>query len=63
MLFRSHPKLGKVKQFGVAIKLSDTPGSVRRAAPFPGEQTDETLKGLGLTAEAIADLRTKGVVE
>jgi crotonobetainyl-CoA:carnitine CoA-transferase CaiB-like acyl-CoA transferase len=58
-----HPKLGKVKQFGIAIKLSDTPGSVRRAAPVPGEQTDEVLKELGMTAEAIADLRQKKVIE
>ena len=58
-----HPKLGKVKQFGIAIKLSDTPGSVRTAAPLPGEQTDEVLKSLGLSAEKIADLRTTKVIE
>jgi crotonobetainyl-CoA:carnitine CoA-transferase CaiB-like acyl-CoA transferase len=58
-----HPTLGKVKQFGIAIKLSDTPGSVRTAAPIPGEQTDDTLKALGLSAEKIADLRKTGVVE
>jgi alpha-methylacyl-CoA racemase len=58
-----HPKLGKVKQFGIAIKLSDTPGSVRTAAPLPGEQTDEVLKTLGLSAEAIADLRLTNVIE
>ena len=54
---------GKVKQFGIAIKLSDTPGSVRTAAPFPGEQTDEVLKELGMTAEAIHVLRTQKVIE
>src|SRR5438105_4362334 len=53
-----HPKFGKVKQFGIAIKLSDTPGSVRHAAPTAGEQTEDVLKSLGMTAEAIADLRT-----
>ena len=58
-----HPKLGKVKQFGIAIKLSDTPGTVRTAAPLPGEQTDEVLKSLGLSAEKIADLRTTKVIE
>jgi crotonobetainyl-CoA:carnitine CoA-transferase CaiB-like acyl-CoA transferase len=58
-----HPTLGKVKQFGIAIKLSDTPGSVRRAAPIPGEQTDEVLKSLGMSAEAIADLRAQKVIE
>ena len=58
-----HPRLGKVKQFGIAIKLSDTPGAVRTAAPLPGENTDEVLKTLGLTAEKIAELRTTKVIE
>jgi alpha-methylacyl-CoA racemase len=58
-----HPKLGKVKQFGIAIKLSDTPGSVRTAAPLPGENTDEVLETLGLTAEKIAGLRTAKVID
>src|SRR5438876_644605 len=58
-----HPKFGKVKQFGIAIKLSDTPGSVRRAAPTAGEQTEDVLKSLGMTAEAIGDLRKTGVIE
>ena len=58
-----HPKFGKVKQFGIAIKLSDTPGSVRHAAPTSGEQTEDVLKSLGMTAEAIADLRKQAVIE
>jgi crotonobetainyl-CoA:carnitine CoA-transferase CaiB-like acyl-CoA transferase len=36
---------------------------VRSAAPTPGEQTEEVLKSLGLTAEKIADLKKTGVVE
>src|SRR5436190_447005 len=58
-----HPKFGKVKQFGIAIKLSDTPGSVRHAAPTSGEQTEDVLKSLGMTAEAIAELRKQAVIE
>ena len=58
-----HPKFGKVKQFGIAIKLSDTPGSVRHAAPTSGEQTEDVLKSLGMTAEAIAALRKQAVIE
>jgi crotonobetainyl-CoA:carnitine CoA-transferase CaiB-like acyl-CoA transferase len=58
-----HPRIGKVKQFGIAIKLSDTPGSVRTAAPLPGEHTDDVLKTMGLTAEKIAGLRTSKVIE
>jgi crotonobetainyl-CoA:carnitine CoA-transferase CaiB-like acyl-CoA transferase len=58
-----HPVHGKVREFGVAIKLSDTPGHVRTAAPLPGEHTDQVLQGLGLAAGDIAALRAKGVVE
>ena len=58
-----HPTLGKVKQFGIAIKMSEQPGSVRTAAPFPGEQTDAVLKELGMNGDAIAKLKKDGVVE
>ncbi len=58
-----HPRFGKVRQFGIALKLSDTPGTVRRAAPVPGEHTDEVLRGLGLGGEEIAALRRRGVID
>jgi crotonobetainyl-CoA:carnitine CoA-transferase CaiB-like acyl-CoA transferase len=58
-----HPIHGRVKQFGIAIKLSDTPGAVRRAAPLAGEHTDDVLKDLGMSAADIAGLRERGVVE
>ena len=58
-----HPKFGKVTQFGIAIKLSDTPGSVRHAAPVSGEHTDDILKSLGESAESIATLRSTSVIE
>lgn len=58
-----HPKLGKVRQFGVAIKLSETPGAVRSAAPLPGEHTEAILKDLGLGSGDISALRAKGVIE
>jgi len=57
-----HPTLGPVRQFGIAIKMSETPGSVRRAAPVPGEHTDAVLKDLGMGADDIGALRERGVV-
>src|SRR5262247_1602564 len=42
-----HPKHGRVKQFGTAIKLSETPGSIRTAGVASGEHTDEVLRELG----------------
>ena len=58
-----HPTQGRVRQFGVAIKLSETPGSVRSAAPLSGEHTDVVLKDLGFGASDIAGLRARKVVE
>jgi crotonobetainyl-CoA:carnitine CoA-transferase CaiB-like acyl-CoA transferase len=58
-----HPTLGKTRQFGIAIKLSDTPGTIRRAAPLADEHTEEVLRGLGLAAGDIQALRAKGVIE
>ena len=44
------------------VKLSRTPARVDTAAPGWGEQTDEILSAEGYSAEAIAELRSKGVV-
>src|SRR5256714_7332764 len=52
-----HPKHGTIRQFGIGIKLSDTPGAVVRAAPHRGEHTDEVLATLGLGTEEIRALR------
>jgi alpha-methylacyl-CoA racemase len=57
-----HPVAGKVIQAGVAVKLSDTPGSIRSFAPSIGEHSDEVLRGLGYSAAKIAELREKRVV-
>ena len=57
-----HPQAGKVTQTGVAIKLSDTPGSIRSFAPSIGEHTEAVLSGLGYSADKIAELREKHVV-
>lgn len=39
-----HPTAGPIKTLGVTVKLSDTPGSIRRPAPRHGEHTDEILE-------------------
>jgi crotonobetainyl-CoA:carnitine CoA-transferase CaiB-like acyl-CoA transferase len=57
-----HPKLGKVKQVGISIKLSETPGGIRSLAPRPGEHTDEILLSAGYAKEEIEALKEAGAV-
>ncbi len=46
----------------VPVRLSETPGSIRRRAPLLGEHTDEILGELGYDAPAISVLRARGVI-
>lgn len=57
-----HPTLGKVKQPGIAVKLSDTPGEVRTLAPIAGEHTEEILRELGYNKSQIGKLRQSNVI-
>ena len=47
---------------GVVPKLSRTPGGQWRNAPSVGQDTDAVLKGMGLTAGQIQQLRDQGIV-
>jgi formyl-CoA transferase len=47
---------------GVVPKLSDTPGGHRRNAPRLGQDTDEVLREIGLSAEQIEALKKRGIV-
>jgi len=58
-----HPGCAEPVQIaGVPIKLSVTPGAVRRRAPLLGEQTDEILLGMGLSRTQIDRLRAERVI-
>jgi len=58
-----HPVAGVVRSVGPPVRMSDTPGEVRRPAPLLGEHTDEVLRErLGLSAPEIARLRDAGVI-
>ena len=57
-----HPVHGTVKLLGMPVKLSDTPGAFLLPPPLLGEHTDEVLRELGYSAEAIADLRAAEVI-
>ncbi|WP_143476197.1 CaiB/BaiF CoA-transferase family protein [uncultured Pseudacidovorax sp.] len=48
---------------GIVPKLSATPGRVRSSAPRLGDDTDAVLAEVGLSAEQIAQLREKGIIQ
>ncbi|HET8673596.1 MAG TPA: CaiB/BaiF CoA-transferase family protein [Thermoleophilaceae bacterium] len=56
------PGAGVVKQLGVPVKLSRTPGSVDKPGPALGEHTDEVLAKLGYGPEDIEALKESGAV-
>jgi crotonobetainyl-CoA:carnitine CoA-transferase CaiB-like acyl-CoA transferase len=51
-----------VRQLGVPIKLSRTPGGVQGPGPALGEHTDEVLAALGYSAEDVEALKESGAV-
>jgi crotonobetainyl-CoA:carnitine CoA-transferase CaiB-like acyl-CoA transferase len=58
-----HPTLGPVVVTGLPIKLSGTPGAVRKAPPRVGEDNDHIYREVvGLSATEIAQLRSSGVI-
>ena len=50
------------KHVGVPVKLSATPGAVRRGAPEVGQDTIEILTELGLDRHKITRLKQSGVI-
>ena len=58
-----HPTAGKVRMVGPVVRMSETPGGVRRAAPLLGHHTAEVLRErLGLDDAEIDRLRDAGAI-
>jgi crotonobetainyl-CoA:carnitine CoA-transferase CaiB-like acyl-CoA transferase len=53
----------KVKQVGISVKLSETPGSIRSLAPSLGQHTDEILADIGYDPSQIARWREEGSIK
>jgi alpha-methylacyl-CoA racemase len=54
------PPFGPVRQLGVPIKLSRTPGDPTRPAPAFGEHTDEVLAEAGYSVDEIESMKKSG---
>ncbi len=57
-----HPVYGTVRQVGIPVRLSETPGGVRRLSPLLGEHTDDILREVGLSPEEIQRLKGLGAL-
>ncbi len=55
------PEAGLLRHIGIPVKLSATPGTVRRRAPALGEHTREILAESGFTSQEVEDLLALGV--
>ena len=54
------PHLGPVRQLGLPVKMSRTPGRVEKPAPALGEHTEDVLREAGYTDEQIAAMTESG---
>ena len=58
-----HPTLGPLTVIGLPVKLSRTPGAIRRAPPTVGQDNDRVYGDLlGLDSGRIAELRAAGAI-
>jgi crotonobetainyl-CoA:carnitine CoA-transferase CaiB-like acyl-CoA transferase len=57
-----HPRYGPLDVLGFPIKFTDDPCRIHRPPPDLGEDTQAVLGELGYDAQAIAGLRSRGVV-
>lgn len=57
-----HPVAGPVKTLGHPVKFSETPASIRRAAPVLGQHSREVLQEAGYGGDAIDAMISDGAV-
>ncbi|CRG88853.1 CaiB/baiF CoA-transferase family protein C7orf10 [Talaromyces islandicus] len=54
--------LGKIRVLGIPVKFSESKPSIRDGPPSLGQHTEEVLQELGLSSEAISQLRKAEVI-
>ena len=58
-----HPSLGKLKEIGFPVQMSDTPVTIREPAPRLGQHTEEILIDLlDMSGKEIESLRDKAII-
>jgi formyl-CoA transferase len=57
-----HPIAGKIKVTNDAIKMSETPLSVKNASPLLGENNEEIYGGLGYSQQELKRLHEQGII-
>ena len=57
-----HPTLGSIKQTGLPIKFSLTPGGLDRHTPLLGEHNQEILQSLGYSDADVQSLKEQSVI-
>ncbi len=62
LLEMPHPTLGDIKQTGLPIKFSRTPGGLELPPPLLGEHNGPILRDLGYTDAEIAELVERAVI-
>jgi crotonobetainyl-CoA:carnitine CoA-transferase CaiB-like acyl-CoA transferase len=62
ILEMDHPTEGAIKQAGIPMKFSETPGEITLTPPGYGEHTMEVLRALGYKDEEIKMMEQQGVI-
>ncbi len=57
-----HPRVGRIKQTGVPVKFSETPGRIASPPPVLGQHTEAILGELGYDTAQITTLRSRGAI-
>jgi len=62
MLQTRQEDIGRITYLSSAVKMSETPGSIRFRAPYVGEHNCDVLNELGYSDKDIAMFKEKGII-